>query len=75
MKHMVIEFLPLTPLEEEAEQELRVNWQSLQKTAKRQRGIRIKRCPVLIEQMPLTAREREAETERDSLELGMPLPL
>lgn len=75
MKHMIIESLPLTLREEEAEQELRVNWQSPKKAVKHQRGIRIKRRPVLIEQMPLTAREREAETERDSLELGMPLPL
>lgn len=74
MEHAIIESLPLTMREAEAEQEMRANWQPLKKAVEYQQGTRIKRRPILIERMPLTAREQEAETELDTLERGIALP-
>lgn len=74
MRNATIEKFPLTLREEKAEKECRANYRPLQSLPKPARVTRVKRRPVWVEQSPLTDREREAETELDSQELGVVLP-
>lgn len=68
---MITEKLPLTLREEEAERECQANWKPLQKLPK---PVRVKRRTIRVDGFPLTNREREAEAEQETRELGVALP-
>ena len=74
MRNATIEKFPLTLREEEAEKECRANYRPLQSLPKPARVTRVKRRPVWVEQSPLTDREREAETDLLSQEVGVLRP-